>query len=209
MTEYALNKGDAVVAASRPSSAPALNGLLAKHSPKSLVVVPFDLLKPETITAAFARAKEVFGRIDVVFNNAGITTGGEIESTTDESTRKVFETNFFGALIVNKEAVRQFRDGNPAGVGGTLMIVSSYLGGAPMPCVGIYSASKAGESGHEMFRHHVLPYATAIEAVTQAMAGEIDPAWNIKVCLTLQEQQPCSMHTDNYPSTGKVPHASR
>ena len=89
-------------------------------------------------------AKEAFGRVDVVLNNAGVSLGAEIEGTPEELARKMFETNFWGAANVSREAVRFFRDENPKGEGGRLLTIGSYAGMAPFGGLGYYSATKAG-----------------------------------------------------------------
>jgi len=67
-----------------------------------------DVSKPQDITDAFAQAEIHFGRIDVVFNNAGYAIMGEVEGTPDDQARALFEVNFWGAVNVSKEAVRFF-----------------------------------------------------------------------------------------------------
>lgn len=143
MTEYALSKGDNVVATLRK---PADLADLQQTFPASrLVVVQLDVNDPQAILTAFAKAKEVFGRIDVVFNNAGWTSMSEVEGMPDDVGRKLFETNFWGALNVSKESVRFFREENPSGAGGRLITVSSFVGLRPVPIGGYYSATKHGE----------------------------------------------------------------
>ena len=104
-----------------------------------------DVTDTQAILAAFSKAKEVFGRVDVVINNAGWTAASEVESTPDDISRKVFETNFWGATNVAKEAVRFFRDENPSGAGGRLITISSFVAIKPVVIGGYYSASKHGK----------------------------------------------------------------
>ena len=137
--------GDAVVATSRPASASALEPLQSKYSSNALIVVPLDLKAPENIPAAFARAKDAFGRINIVFNNAGITAACEIETTPDEVIHNLFDTNFFGSMKVSREAVRFFREENPSGIDGRLLVVSSFVGLVPVAMGGYYAASKHGK----------------------------------------------------------------
>jgi len=113
----------------------------------------------------FKRAGEAFGRIDVVFNNAGMAAVGEVENTSDEVARRVMETNFWGAKNVSVEAVRFFRDVNkPAG--GRLLQHSSTSGLYGTALVGFYAASKF-----------------ALEGMSEALADELNPEWNIKVTI--------------------------
>ncbi|KAJ7465257.1 hypothetical protein FB451DRAFT_1561608 [Mycena latifolia] len=112
-----------------------------------------------------AVAKKAFGRIDIVFNNAGVGATGEIEGTPDELARSLFEVNFWGAVNVTKQAVSFFREENKP-PGGLLINMSSMYGIDAPPLAGFYGATKF-----------------ALEAVTDSLAKELDPAWNIKVVL--------------------------
>ena len=87
----------------------------------------------------FAQAIEKFGRIDIVYNNAGYAALGEIEGTTDDVARAMFEVNFWGSTNVAREAVRIFRDVNTP-QGGRLIQASSGNGIQGRPAVGYYGA---------------------------------------------------------------------
>ena len=78
---YALDKGDIVVATARRLEA--LDDLKSRYPGERLLLVKLDVTKPEDITEAFQRAKVALGRIDVVFNNAGYSLGGEVEGCSD------------------------------------------------------------------------------------------------------------------------------
>ncbi|KAJ6579889.1 NAD(P)-binding protein [Mycena sp. CBHHK59/15] len=135
-------------------------------NPDRLLVVKCDVTKPADILSAFACAVERFGRVDIVFNNAGCSIVGEIEATPEEAARALFDVNFWGAAAVSKEAIRMFRDVNPPEVGGRLLSISSGLGFGGRPILGIYSASKH-----------------ALEGFTEALRLEMNPAWNIKISI--------------------------
>ena len=78
MTEVALEKGDNVVATLRTPSA--LNDLAGTYSPDRLRIVQLDVAQSSQIAEVFSQAKAAFGRIDVVFNNAGYIVAGEAET---------------------------------------------------------------------------------------------------------------------------------
>ena len=122
----------------------------------------------------------------MVINNAGHGMGSVTETTPDDAAREIFETNFWGAARVNKEAVRAFRDSNPAGTGGRLVVISSYTGFVPLPLLGYYGATKHGmcslfcivtDGGNS----RQICIWVALEAITQSLVEELDPTWNIKV----------------------------
>jgi len=163
-TELALAKGDRVVATLRKPEV--LNDLKAKYASDKLLVVKLDVTKHQEILDAFAQAKRAFGKIDIVFNNAGYAIFGEVESVPDETARAMFETNFWGAANVMREAIRFFREENAPGVGGKLLNNSSMVGIAGFPITSYYASTKF-----------------ALEGLTDGLAKELDPEWNIKITL--------------------------
>ncbi|KAJ7116017.1 hypothetical protein C8R44DRAFT_220076 [Mycena epipterygia] len=163
MAEKALANGEKVVATLRKPEV--IASLAAQYTKEQLLVLKLDVTKVDEITAAFAAAKAAFGRIDVVFNNAGYGIIAEIEGTSDDKARDLFEVNFWGAVNVTKQAIAFLRDVNkPAG--GLLINMSSMFGIDAPPGAGFYAATKF-----------------AMEAVSDSLAKELDPAWNIKVML--------------------------
>ncbi|KJA14793.1 hypothetical protein HYPSUDRAFT_220327 [Hypholoma sublateritium FD-334 SS-4] len=163
VVEYTLARGESVVATLRKPQA--LDDLVSKYPATQLLVLPLDVISPPAITAAFSAAIAKFGRIDVVYNNAGFAEIAEVEGTPDADARYVFEVNFWGATNVSREAVRVFRDVN-APRGGRLLQVSSVVGLKATPGMGFYSSTKH-----------------ALEGISQALASELDPAWGISITL--------------------------
>ncbi|KAF7795784.1 hypothetical protein EIP86_006951 [Pleurotus ostreatoroseus] len=159
-TEHVLAQGDIAVATLRKPEE--LDDLKAKYGADKLLVLKLDVTKTNEISQAFQKAIDVFGRIDVVFNNAGFGVFAEVEGSTDEAVRSLFDTNFFGAMNVSREAVRVFRDVNKP-IGGRLLITSSVAGLSPVPIIGYYAGTKH-----------------ALEGTTTTMVRELDPDWNIK-----------------------------
>lgn len=128
----------------------ALADLQQKYPEDRLLVLPLDVTKAGEITKAFDAAAARFGRVDVVFNNAGFAVQGEVEGTPDDVARKLFEVNFWGAANVTREAVRVFREVNKP-QGGRLLQMSSISGVRSPPSMGYYGACKHG--GYERSRH--------------------------------------------------------
>ncbi|PPR05038.1 hypothetical protein CVT24_010184 [Panaeolus cyanescens] len=161
MTEVALASGHKVVATLRKPEL--LHELEAKY-PDTLLSLRLDVTVASEIDDAFKKAKERFGRIDVVFNNAGVSVAGEVESVPEEEARSAFEVLFWGAARVSRVAMEYFRQNEP--IGGRLFQLSSNLGVKAKPGTGWYSAAKF-----------------ALEGLSEALAEEVNPAWNIGVCL--------------------------
>jgi len=163
MTELVLEKGDIVIATLRKPEA--LSDLTATYPSNKLLVLKVDVTKSEDVQAAFSRGLEAFGRIDIVFNNAGQNILGELESMDEESARIIMEVNFWGATNVTKEAIRVFREVNKPS-GGRLLQVSSRGGLVGIPASPYYVASKF-----------------ALEGLTESVVQELRPEWNIKVSI--------------------------
>ena len=125
---------------------PATLDNLASKYPSTLLVVEADVAVPTDVPAAFAAAKARFGRIDVVFNNAGFAVQGEVEGTPEDIARGMFEVNFWGAANVAREAIRVFREVNKPR-GGRLLQMTSISGVRSPSSMGYYGASKHGETG--------------------------------------------------------------
>ncbi|KAI0820889.1 NAD-P-binding protein [Trametes gibbosa] len=159
----ALEAGDKVVATLRKPAA--LDDLAAKYPASRLRVVQLDVTQPAQINSAFEQAKAAFGRVDIVFNNAGYVAVGESEAMPDEVARPLLEVNFWGAVHVSQRAVRFFREENTPR-GGLLLQNSSMFGLGGCPASSFYSAAKH-----------------ALEGFSESLAKELDPAWNIKVAI--------------------------
>ena len=114
-----LQKGEIVVATARKLEA--LSDLQAKYPSSQLLTVRLNVDDAQNIKDAFSKAKEVFGRVDVVFNNAGWGAVGEVEAHPEAEARKIFDTNFWGSTNVTREAARFFREENQP-LGGRVLI---------------------------------------------------------------------------------------
>ncbi|KAM5536905.1 hypothetical protein V8D89_009452 [Ganoderma adspersum] len=183
LTKVVLEHGDTAVATARRPEV--LADLVATYPADRLLTLKLDVTKQADIAAAFAAAHAKFGRVDVVANNAGYSTIGEVEAVSDETARAIFETNFWGAANVAREAVRVFRELNPEGAGGRLLNFSSVSGIQGMAGFAHYCATKF-----------------ALEGFSEALAGELDPAWNIKVTIV----EPGVFATNAFSASWAPPH---
>jgi NAD(P)-dependent dehydrogenase (short-subunit alcohol dehydrogenase family) len=110
------------------------------------IAVPTDVGDPKSVEALFARVKEAFGRIDVLFNNAGQNAPGvAFEDLPYEKWKSVIDTNFSGTFLCAQAAFRMMKDQNPQG--GRIINNGSISAHAPRPDSMPYTASKHGVSG--------------------------------------------------------------
>lgn len=183
VVEYALCQGDKVSATCRKPSV--LAELQSKWPSSQLIVLKLDVTSPTDITAAFEKAVDTFGRIDVVYNNAKHrVTSGE-NGTQDNEARRLFDVDFWGAVDVSREAVKVFREINEP-VGGLLLQISSMIGvlsppGAPFYCarsvIHVYQMTKF-IANHGRF---VTNSQFALEGYLGVLSKETRRSWNIRV----------------------------
>jgi len=89
---------------------------LAKVEPPRTLVVPTDVRDPAAVAALFARVKETYGRIDLLFNNAGTSTRGiPFEDLTFEQWSDVVATNLTGSFLCAQHAFRIMKSQQPQG----------------------------------------------------------------------------------------------
>ncbi|KAH9894798.1 NAD(P)-binding protein [Cubamyces lactineus] len=212
LAEVVLAKGEAVVATARTPSV--LAELAVQYPSDRLLILRLDVTQPSQVADAFEKAREAFGRIDVVMNNAGFGHGGEFESVDDATGRAIMDTNFWGTVSVTREALRFFREVNPKGHGGRLLQTSSVMGVVGGPGGAFYVASKFGKPvlrGHAqcmlypLRKTDIAPLLrfAALEGLTESLAQELDPAWNIKITLI----EPGWFHTNMKDATQwSLPH---
>ena len=89
---------------------------LAKVEPPRTLVVPTDVRDAAAVAALFARVKETYGRIDLLFNNAGTSTRGiPFEDLTFEQWSDVVATNLTGSFLCAQHAFRMMKSQQPQG----------------------------------------------------------------------------------------------
>ncbi len=106
-----------------------------------LLVVPTDVTEEAAVLALFARVKERFGRVDLLFNNAGIFVPGfEIDELTLEQWTTMVNVNLTGAFLCAREAFRAMKAQRPRG--GRIINNGSISAHAPRPKSVPYTATK-------------------------------------------------------------------
>jgi NAD(P)-dependent dehydrogenase (short-subunit alcohol dehydrogenase family) len=115
-------------------------------SATGMLVVPADVSKPDSVRALFSRIKEVFGRLDVLFNNAGIGAPGvPMEDLTYDQWNAVVQVNLTGAFLCAQEAIRMMKAQQPRG--GRIINNGSISAHAPRPNSAPYTATKHAITG--------------------------------------------------------------
>jgi NAD(P)-dependent dehydrogenase (short-subunit alcohol dehydrogenase family) len=111
-----------------------------------MLVVPTDVGNPDSVRALFAKTKEVFGRLDLLFNNAGIGAPGvPMEDLTYEQWTSVVQVNLTGAFLCAQEAIRMMKAQQPRG--GRIINNGSISAHAPRPNSVPYTATKHAITG--------------------------------------------------------------
>ena len=139
--------------------------------------VPLDVTSAESIAAAFRRAEEVFGKVEILVNNAGITRDGLALRMKRQSWDAVLETNLTGAFLCIQQAL-------PAMVRarwGRIINISSVVGETGNPGQANYVASKAGLIGltkalaQEVASRNITVNAVAPGFIETAMTNAMEP----------------------------------
>ena len=110
------------------------------------LVLPTDVADPSSVKNLFAKTQEVFGRLDVLFNNAGIGAPAvPLEDLTYAQWKAVVETNLSGAFLCTQEAFRLMKSQVPRG--GRIINNGSISAHSPRPNSAPYTATKHAITG--------------------------------------------------------------
>src|SRR6266849_6442621 len=114
--------------------------------PAKSLVVPTDVSDPDSIKALFAKTREAFGRLDLLFNNAGIGAPAvPLEELPYETWKKVVDTNLTGMFLCTQEAIKIMKSQDPRG--GRIINNGSISAHAPRPRSVAYTATKHAVTG--------------------------------------------------------------
>ncbi|HEY5810748.1 MAG TPA: SDR family oxidoreductase [Povalibacter sp.] len=139
---------------------------VAKEGGNDCHAIAANITDPHSVTALFARIGMEFGRLDLLFNNAGTgTPPTPIEDLPLETWRAVIDTNLTGTFLCTQAAFRLMKEQTPRG--GRIINNGSISASVPRPLMAAYTASKHAVSG--------LTKATALEGRRHDIAcGQID-----------------------------------
>jgi len=116
---------------------------IVKDYSSNSLALELDVTNHVQIREVVKTAKDRFGKIDVLVNNAGIGYFGAVEESEDEEMRKMFEINFFGLAKMTQEVLPIMR----AQRSGHIINISSIGGLVSFPTVGFYNATKFAVDG--------------------------------------------------------------
>src|SRR5262245_18452811 len=161
-----LREGYSVVLAGRRPDALEQTLFLAGPDRDRTLAIPTDVADPASVQNLFEKTREKFGRLDLLFNNAG---GGAppvpLENLTFEQWRKVIDVNLTGAFLCTQWAFRLMKEQTPRA--GRIINNGSISAHVPRPNSAPYTASKHGITG--------LTRSTALDGRKYDIAcGQID-----------------------------------
>ncbi len=141
-----LREGYSVVLAGRRAPLLEATAADAGASAARSLVVATDISDPASVRDLFAKTARAFGRLDVLFNNAGINVPSvSLEDLTYEQWTSVVDVNLTGAFLCTQEAFRMMKDQDPRG--GRIINNGSVSAHTPRPGSAPYTATKHAISG--------------------------------------------------------------
>lgn len=156
-TERFLNEGARVIVLSRNFDKLAA---ISQKFPNLDATLQADVSSPEEVTKAFQKLDRIWGGIDVLINNAGISIRHEFLNISVEDWEKIIKTNLGGVFFVSQQAARRMIDKD----GGVILNMGSTNGITGHTYYADYDASKAG-----------------VIQLTQSMALELAPKVRVNV----------------------------
>ena len=141
-----LKEGYSVVLAGRRPDALAETAAQAGPDGPRVLAVPTDVTDPESVRALFETTKQTFGRLDVLFNNAGMGAPAvPLEDLTIDDWRRMVDVNLTGMFLCIREAFRLMKDQVPRG--GRIINNGSISASTPRPNSAPYTATKHAVTG--------------------------------------------------------------
>ncbi len=161
-----MREGYSLVLAGRRAEALEEVAAVGEKLGAEILAVPTDVGDPEAVENLFAKTKERFGRLDLLFNNAGIGTRGTLlEDLSHEQWMAVVNTNLTGSFLCTQQAFKIMKAQGP--MGGRIINNGSVSAQTPRPNSAPYSSTKHAITG--------LTKATSLDGRKYDIAcGQID-----------------------------------
>lgn len=127
-----------------------------------ILVTRLDVTDSSSISAAVAEAREAYGGIDVLVNNAGFGAYGPLEVTDMEVVRRQFDTNVIGLLEVTQAVLPTMREQHS----GVIVNISSVGGRMTFPLGSLYHGSKFAVEGlSEALTYELAPFGISVKII--------------------------------------------
>ena len=144
-------RGDKVIATGRNASQ-----RLADKKSDNVAALDLDVAASKAdIEVQIRKALDIFGRIDVLINNAGMSSTSSVEEASEDFVSQLFQVNLFGAMKVTQAVLPHMR----AQKFGRIGFIGAGLGWQPFPFLGHYAMAKAALSS----RHTSSPHLSCLE----------------------------------------------
>ncbi len=141
-----LNDGFDVILAGRRGETLSETAQLAGDAGTKATVIPADVTNPENVRALFEQTRELHGRLDVLFNNAGIGAPAvELDALTYEQWKQVVDVNLTGVFLCSQAAFGLMKGQSP--MGGRIINNGSISATTPRPFSAPYTATKHAVTG--------------------------------------------------------------
>jgi len=132
-----LRQGAKVVINGRNEDQLTTTAAMLREQGGDVLAIPGDVSDTKTFQAALSGIRETFGRLDILVLNAGLSTYGAVEQTSDITLEKVMKVNTFGPYSCAREALPLIRESR-----GSIVFISSLAGLHGIPLSSVYSMSK-------------------------------------------------------------------
>ncbi|VTR51343.1 SDR family NAD(P)-dependent oxidoreductase [Sphingobacterium thalpophilum] len=175
-TEAALKRGDKVVATARNINSIAT---LKEKYGDQVLILEVDVTNASQVQNAINKANEYFGRLDIVFNNAGYSLVGTIEESSTDEVKAMYETNIMGPIHVIQAALPILRAQGHGHILGTSSAVGIYSN----PLIGYYCSSKfAFEAIYDSLSKEVAGFGIKVTLIEPgAYSTEFGSAESLKI----------------------------
>lgn len=145
---------------------------VAAETGAGTLVLPADLARPEAVEAVVARVGEAFGRLDILFANAGLYIPGDVVDGDADAWDELLTVNVNSVFRL----IRAFLPDMVAARSGDIVVTSSVSGHQAIQWEPVYSASKhAVQSFVHGLRRQVAPHNVRVGAVAPGMV--LNPLW--------------------------------
>lgn len=129
---------------------------------KNVKLLPLDLQEIDKLEGITKEAISLFGGLDVLINNGGISQRGLATETSIEVDRKIFEINYFGTIVLTKAVIPYFVENKK----GQIAVTSSVVGKFGSPVRTAYAASKHALHGfYDSLRAEVHSYNIGVTII--------------------------------------------